>query len=136
MFFIGNTFVLMYIAINLNTLMGMRHGLKGETQYLRLLLLGFIISLSMFVIAADWGRWIAFISNSSILWALTLTASPTAQTQLQRRLMKRDLLSPKMLTFMLSPLAFIFILIYAVTLKLPECCVSSNLIWFPYALVF
>ncbi|QWD89954.1 hypothetical protein [Polynucleobacter sp. MWH-Braz-FAM2G] len=136
LFFVGNSLILIYLGLNLEVVIKNRYGIVAPVWYLRILMLGFVISLAMFVIAADWGRWIAFVSNASILLAFTLTASPSARKPLSVNISANKSVLSKVAFALTSSYVLVAILLYAFTLKLPECCVSSNLIWFPYGLIF
>ena len=135
LFLIGNTLVLSYIGLSLESLLKARNSIDHPPRYLRVMIFGFLISLLMFAVAADWGRWLAYLSNSLILFSFTLTASPFAQTASPWR-KEGGCFSTfigKIQKMMASPMTLLILAIYMLTFRLPECCISSNLIWFPYS---
>ncbi len=137
-FLVGNTLVLAYIGLQLESLIRARNSIDYAPRYFRMLALGFFVSLMMFIVAADWGRWLAFLSNSLILFSFTLTASPFVQSASPRRKeggYAGGIFTSKVQRLMALPFVLLILWIYMLTFRLPECCISPKLIWFPYSLL-
>jgi len=143
LYLVGNGLILGIIANQIN--LGLNLDASGNasaesnthSRYLGLVLLGLLVSSSMFIVAADWGRWIAYIGNSLLLWMFTLKQSSYAQEL--KHVAPTTFLSAvnaffkKILT---SPALFFLALIYAIIFRLPECCVNPDFIFMPYGRIF
>ena len=136
-FILGNLLVLGWIA---NAMDPHRAELGSDsrtaTRYLYLVLLGLLLSSSMFLIAADWGRWIAYITNSLLLFIFTLQQSSYAQEPIKIKegsFTRVTIVIHKLLT---SPSLFWITLVYAMTFKLPECCANPAFLLMPYGRIF
>lgn len=128
----GNGMILGYIA---NAIDG--SGSATHSRYLRLVLLGLIVSSGMFIIAADWGRWIAYVGNSLLLWMFVLKQSTYAQGAIQGVPERLGFQWPTCLReFFTSPILFWFTLVYALSFRLPECCVNPDFLFMPYNRIF
>lgn len=90
----------------------------------RLLMIGLLLSSGMLLIAADWGRWIAFISNQLILLIFTVNSSILAKESEQSPFflfLARKL--KKFRKFNLHGLFWVS-LVYGLAFQMPECCVQ------------
>lgn len=134
-FLLGNTLVLAYIGLSLEKLIETRKPMDYQSRFLRMIALGFCVSLAMFIIAADWGRWLSYLSNSLILFSFALTTSPFAQSVSSQAKGCGVMLKSNLRRFITSPITVLILWIYMLTFRLPECCISPKLIWFPYSLI-
>lgn len=122
----GNLFVLAYIFSSLQS-----GGFGGEqTQYFRWILIALLLLLPMFLIASDWGRWIASISNHMILimfafWKSGLSRKPEAN-RLFLFLGRHAALSG-------GSIVFGACILYEIGFKMPECCAYYTDIYMPIA---
>ncbi len=127
-FALANYIVLGYICGNNATLFNKAH----TNRYISLLSIPCTISLVMFVIASDWGRWIASSGNHVILLGLTLLGSHYANSQ---RLKVFHLWPEKWIydaRFIYSKWVFWIIIFYEIIFMMPECCVQYPYIFTPY----
>ena len=86
-----------------------------------LLLIGLIISSAMFLIAADWGRWVAFMSNQLLLLMFALSGSTFGKEEEKSKF----LLSLTKYSQKIAPKYLYFIvLVYGLVFQMPECCVQ------------
>ena len=123
-FMLGNGLSLAFIAITIYP-----HAPEIQPKrILGLLAIGLFISSGMFLIAADWGRWIAFISNQLILLMFALKASSLAKEDEQSKYL---LLLIQQLRKIKIKYLFILVLIYGLVFQMPECCVQ-----YPHLFVF
>jgi hypothetical protein len=126
MFIFGNFFTLILMSRLLTT--------QNSSQNLgifRASLIGLVLSSAMFVIAADWGRWIAFLSQSLIIFTFTISQSKTVH----------DFPSSSWLSRMFRLSACLLITMpllwaYGILMKLPECCINSDYLLIPYVQFF
>jgi len=124
-FAFGNAMVLTYIYIAIDP-----PKINGfPSQYLRWILIGFLVLIPMFLVGSDWGRWIASISNQLILLMFTLHQSDL--------FFKPDM-NPMPIRFSLfgrlRSRAFLFWLCvaYGLIFQMPECCADPRTIFAPY----
>ncbi|MDH6242320.1 hypothetical protein M2125_002143 [Polynucleobacter sphagniphilus] len=80
LFIPANGLALMYVLSRLET----AKTSTAYVQFTRLALIGLLSSSAMFFIASDWGRWLAYLSNQTVLLMFILdvrlfTALPTIQ---------------------------------------------------------
>ena len=122
-FILGNAVVLVYLALGVT--------LKDSQLALRvgcLVLFAVAISALMFLIAADWGRWIAFITNAALMLLFTLSRSEYAN--------EIKVAEPKWAQYAYSNWTLMAILIYEVCLRMPECCINPQFLWMPLGGIF
>lgn len=118
-FIIGNGLALGYVVRQL----AIRNGLLIS----RLIFLTFIavlMSASMYVIAADWGRWTSFITNSALLLVFTLSKSVYVN--------ELSIDASRWGKQWNNKLYYVILLIYSLSLRLPECCISPKYFWMPW----
>jgi hypothetical protein len=124
LFMLGNGLSLGYLAAQIDP-----SALSPKpTRFFGLLLIACLISSAMFILAADWGRWIAFISNQLILLMFTLKCSVLAKKSEQSKFILFLLLKIKSIHF---KGLFWVLLLYGLVFQMPECCVQ-----YPHLLVF
>lgn len=111
----GNALVLAYIYLAMQS----PRVNRAPSQYLRWILLGFLVLLPMFLVACDWGRWIATISNQLILLMFTLRQSDIFYKPDLNPLRQR--LSSIKCTIGMAGL-FTLCIIYGLAFQMPECC--------------
>ena len=86
-----------------------------------LLVIGLIVSSAMFLIAADWGRWIAFMSNQLILLMFALSTSTFSKEEEKSKF----LLSLTKYSQKIAPkYLYYIVLVYGLVFQMPECCVQ------------
>ena len=86
-----------------------------------LLLIGLIISSAMFLIAADWGRWVAFMSNQLLLLMFALSGSTFGKEEEKSKfLLSLTKYSQKIVPKYL----YYIVLVYGLVFQMPECCVQ------------
>ncbi len=123
-FMIGNGMSLAYLA----ALIYPTAVLAQPSRIFGLLLTALVISAGMFMLAADWGRWIAFISNQLILFMFTLNRSVLATMPEQSKFPLFLLRKIKRVHFRGL---FWVLLLYGLLFQMPECCVQ-----YPHLFVF
>lgn len=124
-FVLGNGLSLAFIAL---TIYPLAPEIKPK-RILSVIVIGLFISSGMFFIAADWGRWIAFISNQLILLMFALKGSTLANDNEQSKyvlFIVRYIYKIKKINYL-----FLFVLIYGLLFQMPECCVQ-----YPHMFVF
>jgi len=129
-FIIGNGFALVYVITRLQ--MDLLTQTKGKSyRFVTYLFLGMLLSSFMFVIAADWGRWIAYASNSVLLFAFAMTQSTFLQEGSSGQLSKwmRCITQAPIFNSLFS---LWVIIVYALVFALPECCINPRYIIMPY----
>ena len=125
-FGVGNLFVLTYIFSALQSEIS---GGK-QTQFFRWIFIALLVLIPMFVIACDWGRWIASISNQLILlmfafWSSGLSRKPETSSfwaSLGGRLSLGG-----------GTAIFVACILYELVFKMPECCAYYSDIFMPIA---
>lgn len=123
-FVLGNGLSLAFIAL---TIYPLAPEIKPK-RILSVIVIGLFISSGMFFIAADWGRWIAFISNQLILLMFALKGSTLANDNEQS---KYVLFIVRYIYKIKINYLFLFVLIYGLLFQMPECCVQ-----YPHMFVF
>jgi len=124
LFMLGNGLSLGYLAAQMDS-----SALSPQpTRFFGLLLIACLISSGMFVLAADWGRWIAFISNQLILLMFTLNCSALAKKPEQGKFILFLILKIKSIHF---KGLFWVLMLYGLVFQMPECCVQ-----YPHLLAF
>lgn len=116
-FILGNVLTLAVIA-------SLIYPISAESRPKRiygLLVIGLIVSSAMFLIAADWGRWIAFMSNQLLLLMFALSVSTFSKGEEKSKLILNLIkytqkIAPKYL--------FYIVLVYGLVFQMPECCVQ------------
>ncbi|MBU3628861.1 hypothetical protein [Polynucleobacter sp. AP-Reno-20A-A9] len=121
----GNLLVLLYIfsAIRPNAVNG------TQSQYSRWIFIGFLTLLPMFLVASDWGRWIASLSNQMILLMLTLCSSGLSlkpETNSFWLIVGRHACAPRGAVLLGA------CIIYGLVFQMPECCVYYKDIYPPF----
>jgi hypothetical protein len=130
-FALANYFVLGYVFGKIGVLIEKPHA----NQFISLLSIPCAFSLVMFVIAADWGRWIASAGNHAILLGFTLIGSRYATSQ---RVKAFHLWPQKWIYgthFIYSKWTFWVIIFYELIFVMPECCVQYPHIFMPYSAI-
>ena len=116
-FILGNTLTLAVIAFQI-------YPISPESKPKRiygLLVIGLLVSSGMFLIAADWGRWIAFMSNQLLLFMFALSVSTFSQEEDKS---KFPLSILKYSQTIKSKYLFYAVLLYGLVFQMPECCVQ------------
>jgi len=116
-FILGNVLTLAVIAFLI-------YPISAESRPKRiygLLVIGLIVSSAMFLIAADWGRWIAFMSNQLLLLMFALSVSTFSKGEEKSKFILNLIqytqkIEPKYL--------FYIVLVYGLVFQMPECCVQ------------
>jgi hypothetical protein len=116
-FILGNVLTLAVIACQI-------YPVSAESKPKRiygLLVIGLIISSGMFLIAADWGRWIAFMSNQLLFLMFALSVSTFSKEEEKSKIILHLIkygqkIAPKYL--------FYIVLVYGLVFQMPECCVQ------------
>ena len=123
-FMIGNGLSLGYLAAQIDP----SAVSPQPAKFFGLLLIACLISSCMFVLAADWGRWLAFMSNQLILFMFTMNCSVFAKIPEQN----------KFILFLLRKInrihvtgLFWLLMLYGLVFQMPECCVQ-----YPHLFVF
>ncbi|MBU3541643.1 hypothetical protein [Polynucleobacter sp. UB-Tiil-W10] len=131
-FIVGNFFTLAYLFTQLSThLQQVANSVQINKKYLSLLFFGVFISSGMFIIAADWGRWIAYITNSLILFAFVMTQSDYIIGNVSVHHSQNRILQ-QFTNLSFKSWFFILILLYCLLFKLPECCIHPSFVFMPY----
>jgi hypothetical protein len=116
-FIVGNVLTLGVIA-------SLIYPISAESRPKRiygLLVIGLIVSSAMFLIAADWGRWIAFMSNQLLLFMFALSTSTFSKEEEKSKF----LLSLMIYSQKIAPkYLFYIVLVYGLIFQMPECCVQ------------
>jgi hypothetical protein len=125
----GNYCVLAYLFARVGNTLDKAH----FNQWMTLISIPLVCSLTMFFIAADWGRWIASSGNHAILLAFTLLGSGTAQSDNMKsfHIWPARLLYDKRLSH--TKVIFCSILLYEFVFKLPECCIEYPHLFIQYS---
>lgn len=127
LFIIGNALTLALMLCKITA-----KGQRSYAKYVLLIIFATIISAGMFVVAADWGRWISFISNSVIIFAFTMYRSPFAMGSINAPGVR----VPRVLVRYWTKVPFLYllppILLYDVFMRLPECCIYPPLLIMPF----
>lgn len=124
-FLVGNALVLMYMASSIAAV----NSSNQVTQYIRWILISIVISLGMFVIGCDWGRWIAYVSNQTVLIMLTLSRSKLMSLKEGNT----AFVSVNKICNLFTGLGALgFILIFGLVFQMPECCATYSIIFAPY----
>ena len=124
-FLLGNTLVLIYMASSITS----TKSVNQPTQYVRWVLVSVFISSGMFLIGCDWGRWLAYLSNQTVLVMFTLSQSKFVFT---KETSKRFLMVNSIFKCMSGPGVLGFVLIYGLAFQMPECCATDTAIFTPY----
>ena len=98
-------------------------------QMTRLVLIGVTSSSAMFFIASDWGRWLAFLSNQSVMLIFALSQSKLAQLPEQNQTI---LAISKGIRGLDRPWILVLVIAYGLAFQMPECCVDFGHNFFPY----
>ena len=126
-FFIGNSLVLCFIIAILREQFGFKKKL-----YCLILCLGAILSSFMFLIAADWGRWLAFLGNSMILLSFTLTQSAYIRESISHVDLSCFSFFSAGFIFKNLKVLFLIAITYELIFRLPECCMNAEYLFMPY----
>ena len=124
-FIVGNFLSLAYIIASVS------HSKDhlGAGQFLRLILIGIATSSTMFFIASDWGRWLGFMSNQSVILIFIFAQSRLALSPEKNQVI---LAIGKVVMRVGSGYMLVLGLIYGLLFQMPECCVDYQHIFFPY----
>ena len=126
-FFIGNGLVLLFIIARLRMQLGLQ-----KNSYYFVLCVGAVLSSFMFLIAADWGRWLAFLGNSIILLSFTLTKSVYVSQSTSQKTVALHGSYPHSFLNRNIRVLFFFSIIYELIFRLPECCMNAEYLFMPY----
>lgn len=129
-FIIGNGFALLYLITRLQIAL-LSESTNNSYRFSAYLFLGLLLSVLMFLIAADWGRWIAYASNSLLLFAFTMTQSTFLMDKTATKF-PRCIQSLSKSSILNSKFSLWVIILYALLFALPECCINPRYIIMPY----
>ena len=127
-FALGNCFVLIYILRHL----AFNVRLEGRQQFIQLVLLPFLLSLSMFIVGSDWGRWLASAGNQALILAFALSTSTYISSKCSDEILfwpNSWLLNGRLIG---CGLCLWLIAFYELIFKLPECCIEYPHIFIQY----
>ena len=116
-FMIGNALSLAYLASQIYP----TALLPQPSRIFGILLIALVVSGGMFLLAADWGRWIASTGNQLILFMFTLTCSSLVKTPEQSKFFL--FLMKKIKSIYFRGLFWV-LLLYGLLFQMPECCVQ------------
>ena len=134
LFWLANGLVVLYIASRISSIASTSEILDPsditsssvKATYVITVGFGFLISSSMFFIAADYGRWIACATNLSLLFSFAMYQSPYIKrisSQLNYRALQAG--SQFITLSKITPI-LIVILMYELTFQIPECCIRGS----------
>jgi hypothetical protein len=125
-FFIsGNGLALLYVLARVEN----TQATASVTQLTRLALIGLLSSCAMFFIASDWGRWLAYASNQTVLLIFALRQSRLAQTAENKKVF---ISIGQFLRSLNRSWILIALLAYGLLFQMQECCVDYQHNLFPY----
>ena len=129
LFGIGNATLLSYVALRIAS----AQPAGFNSNYTRLIAIGFMTSMGMMLIGSDWGRWLAAAGNQTILLAFTLNESPYArQARAPASIGRLGGFRGALRTWILAPASYLLLLIYGFVFDMPECCVYFEQIFVKY----
>gem|GEM_PF-2022145 len=132
LFVVGNIAVLGYILVQMTHAQSYRF----QSNFPRLMGIGFILSTGMFLIGSDWGRWLAIACNQTILLAFALNKSPYALAMYEGTFMTAGLMPThwllKIEAWLLTLPAFLILLVYSTLFDMPMCCIYFESIFVKY----
>ncbi len=103
-----------------------------NSSYFIVVMFSYVISLSMLLIASDYGRWIACASNLSLLFAFAIKDSlifKNRTTFFQRLIL---ILVESKLKINKTSYTFLILLAYVLIFQMPECCIQTPDIFIRY----
>jgi hypothetical protein len=124
-FGLGNALVLIYIYSAIRPVAA--NG--APSQYLRWILLGALVLTPMFLLASDWGRWLASMGNQLILLMFVLQrADLSRKPEVSPAILAVD----RRLVLAGGLVSLVFCVIYSLVFQMPECCAYYTDIFPPY----
>lgn len=132
-FLFANALVLIYMTIKIQDAIKRRAyadivGSQVQTisSYLTYVLLAFCISLTMFLIASDYGRWIACASNLTMLFMFSTTNSSYVKKIRHEKLICLNNFSERLIKASCSIAVPISLLAYELIFQMPESCIRGD----------
>jgi hypothetical protein len=105
-----------------------------KNQNLTLISIPFILSLSMFFIGSDWGRWIASSGNHLLLFIFVLCSQNKIPNLIRHTIHAWPKEWINYPNIMRARIVFFVVIAYELTYKLPECCVQYPYFFVQYSL--
>jgi hypothetical protein len=122
-YIVGNVLVLGFIFYVLSQANPSR-----ATAFFKILFLAGLCIATMFFIAADWGRWLSFLTNSLLLFSFALSASANSEISREGGASSTTAIFSKLYI----KIIFIALIMYSLVFRLPECCLSPHMIFMSY----
>jgi hypothetical protein len=124
-FLLGNTLALAYVV---GSQWSRQANYPHPNHFLRYVFWGMLLSVGMFFIASDWGRWLSYWSNQALLLVWVLSQSPSAREQDSAVWVGR---LGQVMRMAVNRYVLLIILIFGFLFHMPECCANSRQFWFP-----
>jgi hypothetical protein len=132
-FLLANAWVLTWLALHLQNPEQRSKQIQTKNNtigivvndYVMIVMFSYFISLSMLLLASDYGRWIACATNLTILFSFTISGSSIFR---QRRFYSNQLLvnSYKAIEILnKKTYSLVFLIGYELIFQMPECCVQT-----------
>ncbi len=125
LFIPANGLALMYVLSRLET----AKTSTAYVQFTRLALIGLLSSSAMFFIASDWGRWLAYLSNQTVLLMFILTQSQLAHSPENNQAL---ISIGRVLRYLNKSWILYLLIAYGLLFQMQECCVDYRHNLFPY----
>lgn len=125
LFIPANGLALMYVLSRLET----AKTSMAYVQFTRLALIGLLSSSAMFFIASDWGRWLAYLSNQTVLLMFILTQSQLAHSPEKNQAL---ISTGRVLRYLNKSWILYLLIAYGLLFQMQECCVDYRHNLFPY----
>jgi hypothetical protein len=139
-FWLMNGLVMLCIAYKISSRSISLKGLKFDEQEMSLerstyvvsIIFAYLISSSMFLIASDYGRWIACATNLALLFAFATYKSRYIKIIAIK--MHADVFSfvKKVEEILITKTVLFLIVLYELVLQMPECCIHGPEIFIRY----
>jgi len=110
------------------------HSQDEKLQNLTLISIPFVLSLSIFFIGSDWGRWIASSGNHFLLFSFVLFSQSKRPIFLTKKIHAWPLSWINRPQLIHARWLFWMIIGYELIFKLPECCVQYPYFFIQYSL--